>query len=84
LKYKKDKGKSTISLYPNPAEDILYIADLDGQSIQEIKLYDQVGQAIPVNIKTSNSINTSQLIPGIYMLKIMINEEVFFEKFVVK
>ena len=78
------KGKSTISLYPNPAEDMLNIADLDGQNIQEIQLYNQVGQPIPVNMKVSNSINTSQLTSGIYILEITINEEVFFEKFVVK
>jgi len=78
------KGKSTISLYPNPAEDILYIADLDGQNIQEINLYNQAGQAIQLDMKNFNSIDTSQLLPGIYMLKIMVNEEVFFEKFVVK
>lgn len=78
------KGKSTISLYPNPAENILHIADLNGQNIRYIRLYNQAGQAIPVNMKTANSINTSQLIPGVYIVKMMINEDVIFEKFLVK
>lgn len=56
-----------IKLYPNPADDKLYIETED--EIMSIQVYDINGRGINVSYN-SNSINTSPLSAGIYTIKI--------------
>ncbi|MBO9584093.1 MAG: T9SS type A sorting domain-containing protein [Flavobacterium sp.] len=63
---------NNLSIYPNPASDILSI---DGPvNIELIKLYDSYGTKLDINKhqKSANliEVNTSKLQPGVYILKI--------------
>jgi hypothetical protein len=53
-------------LYPNPFKDQLTIKDFSGQ----VKIYNQLGELlIELSIKEELTINTSELLPAIYIIK---------------
>ena len=69
---------SKISVYPNPANDILNIANADGNC--RITIYAPTGQAL---IRESGSqINVSNLQSGIYIVKIEAGGQSSTQKFV--
>jgi len=73
-----------ISIYPNPVENTLHIADLNGERIQYISIYDQTGRAIHISPMSGNTIDVSAFSTGMYILKIEIEDEVFYKKFIVQ
>lgn len=60
--------RNSISLYPNPATNTLFISDND--KISELKLYNSSGQLILQKTSTPSSIDISYLPSGIYFLHI--------------
>lgn len=70
-----------IQIAPNPVKDILYIQS--NQVIKEIMVYDMSGKKIEVKAQTWDSINVSQLLKGIYMIKLIgDSNQVFVSKFI--
>jgi beta-glucanase (GH16 family) len=64
---------ASIQVYPNPVKDIIYLkADVP---ITKLKLYDISGKHILTQIKPKESINVSDLNPGVYILEIYSNQE---------
>lgn len=57
-----------IILYPNPVSNTLYLSDPE-QKVQKVLIYNISGNLV-VNSGTSESIDTSGLIPGTYLAKI--------------
>lgn len=57
-----------ISIYPNPVEDILYIHSND--TINEVSIFDSIGQLVEIFKDSPTSISTHQLSTGVYVLKI--------------
>ena len=76
-------GETEISVYPNPASDFIKI---ENAGIGRAELYDSIGNMI-LALKTSNkveSINTSNLPAGMYILRIYSGGNVHTEKIVVE
>ncbi|WP_196887832.1 T9SS type A sorting domain-containing protein [Aureivirga sp. CE67] len=66
--------ESQISLYPNPAKNIVYLKS--DRILEEVFLYDQTGKIVlKEKIKTSNSLDISNLSKGIYYVKILSNHK---------
>ncbi|MBQ6269983.1 MAG: Omp28-related outer membrane protein, partial [Bacteroidetes bacterium] len=63
------KEDINLSVYPNPATDILYINN-DNLFGAEYEIYDMSGKLIIKDINTTNTINVEQLSTGTYSLKI--------------
>ncbi|MBR3090783.1 MAG: Omp28-related outer membrane protein, partial [Bacteroidetes bacterium] len=63
------KEDNNLSVYPNPATDILYINN-DKLLSEEYEIYDMSGKLIIKDINTTNTINVEQLSTGTYSLKI--------------
>jgi hypothetical protein len=61
-----DESIQSISVYPNPAKDILTINGIVGS---EIQLFDANGKSIK-KLPFSNSLSTSELTSGVYYLEI--------------
>jgi hypothetical protein len=61
-----DESIQSISVYPNPAKDILTINGIEGT---EIQLFDANGKSIK-KLPFSNSLSTSELTSGVYYLEI--------------
>ena len=62
-----------MSIYPNPASDVLYIdANASGVGIESITVSNPVGQEIPVPVYNDNGrivLNIMKLNPGSYYLR---------------
>ncbi len=59
---------NTISLYPNPAHEVLNISSTN--SITKIEVYDMQGRNVATNNYTSN-VNVEGLVKGVYIVKVM-------------
>lgn len=62
------------AFYPNPVMDMLYITSTNGKKIEEIQIFNQMGQKI-LYASNSSSIDVSDLTPGLYIVEIKINGE---------
>lgn len=76
----------SISTYPNPAENTLYLNNMANLILETTEAYNLSGQAV---IKASNTqdmslIDISSLSPGTYILKVTHNKGVFASKFIKK
>lgn len=60
--------------YPNPVKDILYFKT--NEAILKVEIYDVSGRIITSTFAKENSINTSELKPGTYLLKIYTDKAV--------
>lgn len=78
-----DHNNNGISVYPNPAEDYLYV-DLNGMKNEgiKIKLIDNMGRIIR-ETKYQEKISVSELARGTYIIKLVHDSNVIFEKLIV-
>ncbi|MEZ4912316.1 MAG: T9SS type A sorting domain-containing protein [Saprospiraceae bacterium] len=75
----------SIHVYPIPAQDIVQIEIGTDPKVADISLLDQHGKLIRnytwnTHVRT---IDVSHVVPGIYLLKIHVNSQVFYKKIVV-
>ena len=61
-------ANNTISLYPNPAKEVLNITS--SNSITKIEVYDMQGRNVASNINASN-VNVEDLVKGTYIVKVV-------------
>lgn len=69
LSVKNPKFEDNFRMYPNPAQDILYIEANDEANYQ-YTIMNLVGQSLAHNTLNSNSISVSDLPNGVYILKL--------------
>ncbi len=75
----------SISFYPNPAEDYLFISGLKGN--ESIVALDMTGRALELNLEKeieAHKLTIKGFASGVYLLRITSAEEVTFIKFMVK
>ncbi|MBT8260735.1 MAG: T9SS type A sorting domain-containing protein [Bacteroidia bacterium] len=65
-----------LKLYPNPAQDILYIEKADALEIQIIEVYNILGQ-LEGSLNFSNTINIEHLTSGLHFIRFKTNEGIF-------
>ena len=74
----------SFKLYPNPAtNDVVYITT-KVNSHKEIVIYDVFGEIVLTDRITSNTLNISKLVSGVYMLQVTEMNETMTRKLVVK
>jgi len=61
-------ANNTISLYPNPAQEVLNITS--SNSITKIEVYDMLGKKVASNVNASN-VNVEDLVKGAYIVKVV-------------
>jgi hypothetical protein len=62
-------NNNNVVVYPNPAKDVVYV-QLNGNTIADkIELFDVTGRSI-LSTTNSNSINTSTVSKGVYVIKV--------------
>lgn len=69
-----ENTKNTFKIFPNPTTDFLNIESPFEQNFS-IKLFDLQGKILLDEENASNKINLNQLNPGLYILKIKLNDE---------
>ncbi len=78
-----EHSKSSITVYPNPVKDLLNIKA--SANMLEVQVINIIGQVI-LNQKVNNtiiSLNSSELKPGIYNLKVKMEDGYIYKKIVV-
>lgn len=83
---KKDLNLSTLKIHPNPSINKLHISIGNNKDSKQITIYDLYGKEI-INTQSENNTETeldiTDLIPGVYFIKVYTNKNLFFSgKFV--
>lgn len=76
--------ESGISIYPNPAFDMISIENTTGKSIKEVSLYSVSGQLVKTftTEKTVQNLSISNLQSGIYFVKIRLEDKIINTKLI--
>lgn len=81
----KDFMKNTVSVYPNPASDVLHFDVKNESTIEKAVLFDISGRTVrEYNNITNNTLSVSDLQNGTYILKLVSNKGVFTQKVIKK
>jgi len=78
------QATTNISIHPNPVKNTLYINNLNGNTIQYIHIFDQMGRRVVDTKTVESSIDVSNLTTGIYLIEIQMEGGVLREKIVVE
>ncbi len=79
--------ESTVNIMPNPASSNVLVETASGQIINHIELYSIEGRLITANSDVNNSQTTVQFngqAPGMYLMKIHLDEGIVVKKLAVK
>ena len=74
--------KSEFSIYPNPAKDILTISCDNSLQIDEIVIYNQIGQKVLHHKPVIQPIDVSMLRPGMYIIEVVCGKKRMKGKFI--
>jgi N-acetylneuraminic acid mutarotase len=72
------------TIYPNPVNEFLTISTRNNKEADKIIIYDQAGQAVLKKIPASNTLDVSPLLPGIYIIEIIYNQQRSRQKLVIE
>jgi len=75
--------RNDVTVYPNPVKELLYL-HTNYSSVQKITMYDSVGSQVIEIANPGTDIDVSTLPKGIYVLKITVDDEDFYEKILVE
>ncbi len=71
-------------LYPNPAySDVVYISS-EFNDTKIITVYDVLGEVVLTDRISTNTLNISRLVPGVYVLQVTEKQKTITRKLVVK
>lgn len=77
-------NKYPIDIYPNPANNELHISIKNEAIINEINIYNQIGQKVLFVKPETNTVDVSTLRSGIYFIELISNEFIIREKLIIK
>ena len=72
------------SIYPNPAEKEIFISVKNGITINEVNIYNQIGQKVLHENRITNKIDVSILRQGMYIIELVTNELKIREKLIIR
>ncbi|MHC1706885.1 MAG: PKD domain-containing protein [Bacteroidales bacterium] len=75
----EDYDSKAIRIYPNPAEDVLYILNAEPKAV--VTVFDMNAKMILEQEVKDNQIRIRGLVSGIYFLRVIENDRVFITKF---
>ena len=73
---------STLSVYPNPATDVLNISVSNGTKVNNVNIYNVSGKLVTTAKVTANQINISELNNGVYFIEVLTENGKLTTKFV--
>ena len=75
--------RNGVTVYPNPVKEQLYL-DIDNGFVEKITIYNSTGSEVAQITNPGNSLDVSTFPKGIYIIKIAIDDEDFYEKIIVE
>jgi hypothetical protein len=73
---------NALTIYPNPASDMLYISAEAGNVVGSISIVDMYGKRILQKKGDCSSINISGLASGVYLIQMNVNDDVQIKRFI--
>jgi hypothetical protein len=73
-----------ISIHPNPATKEVIITILNEIVVNEVIIYNQLGQSVLSEIQVSKAVDISMLKPGIYIIDVDVGNSRIFKKLVIE
>jgi hypothetical protein len=67
-------NKDKLVIYPNPATTFITIQIKEGIAIEEAIIYNHLGQKALVAVPVNNTVDVSELTPGIYFLEVITSD----------
>lgn len=82
----EDEPNEEIAIYPNPSGEEFYINSINNQEMSDIKIFNLSGQIIYANThpEVMNTIKLNSQSPGVYIVQVVMGEEVIQMKHVLK
>lgn len=74
----------SITIFPNPANNKIFISVQEGFVINEVNIYNQLGQRIIHKTKLTIAIDVSMLKHGMYYIEFLSNKAVIIEKLIIE
>lgn len=73
---------ASLSFYPNPANNTLYVQSRDGITIDKVNIYDISGQHVSTGNMVENTIDIENLSPGTFIIRAFSGEAALTAKFI--
>ncbi len=77
-------AESGFLIYPNPAKMEIFISCNNGTIINEVNIYNQIGQKVFHKKSITNSIDVSKLRQGIYIIELLTNDSKIRKKLIIR
>ena len=84
LSVEENNELASLSLYPNPASDIVKVITPENISDIQIEMFDNGGKNIPVQLSEENTIDVSNIASGLYLITITSDDLKITKKLIVK
>lgn len=78
-----NKPKS-ISIYPNPSHSEVHISGIDDHAIVEVSIYNTTGQRVLHQQGADRRVDVSSLQQGLYVVEVIVDEQRFRQKLIVR
>lgn len=81
-----DKPANMLLVFPNPARDEIKIQleNVNEKSIKSYSIFDRSGKLIKADLYNNGNINVSQLVPGIYFIRVISESDFMYnQKFII-
>ena len=75
---------SVFTIYPNPSHSEIIISGLDKTTIEEVNIYNRLGQKVIHSKRISNKLDVSSLLPGMYVVEVLVEGARLREKLVIR
>lgn len=75
---------NSLYIFPNPATDEIFISNKSGSTINEIIIYNQLGQNVLHQVGINNAIDVSMLQSGIYIIEVISGNSIKREKIIIE
>ena len=75
---------SVFTIYPNPSHSEIIISGLDKTTIEEVNIYNRLGQKVIYQKGAETKINVSSLLPGMYVVEVLVEGARLREKLVIR
>lgn len=79
-----DINTESFAIYPNPATNEIFISTNKGTFINNVNIYNQLGQTVLLQNRVNNSIDVSMLQPGVYVIELVVNKNILRERLIIK
>jgi hypothetical protein len=73
-----------INVYPDPADQLVTISVKNGAVIKEVSIFNQIGQTVYKGMPDDNTLDVSELQPGIYIIVVCYNQQRFRGKLIIE